>query len=380
VLFVVVQWARELILGRRGPLEDIWHLSDWLLPLAFLRRPFARPANQLRTYLLRIVTVTGPLPPQQARVILPHEHVILDLRGAERHPSHGQEDAEHLLRQIHDYVGYLPLYGAQTLFDGATQQQGRNPTLLHRLSVSTGVQIVTNTGYTAVQGGRFLPPHSLEESADQIAERWLAELRDGIEGTNVRPGFIKIGLDPGSLQEVDRKLVIAAARTHLQTGLTIASDTAHYESAAAQLALLEAEGVAPEAWVWLHAQRETRTDGILEAAHRGAWVLVDDLAEESVSRRVLLLRYLKDRGLLGRTLISQNAPGYQPGYARPLRVQRYDRVFKLLIPSLMRADFTPEDISRLTVVNPRSAYTTRIRPAPETTDPEHAPRKLERGE
>lgn len=376
VLFVVVQWIREWAFGRQGPLEDIWHLSDWLRPLGLLRRPFARPVTQLRTYLLRIVTVTGPLPPHQARVVLPHEHVILDLRGTERKESDRDEDPEQLLRAIHDYVGYLPLYGAHTLVDGATQYQGRNAMLLHQLSVSTGVQIITNTGYTAIQGGEFLPPHVFEASADQIAQRWVGELRDGIEGTGVRPGFIKIGLDPGSLQETDRKLVVAAARTHLQTGLTIASDTAHYESAAEQLALLGDEGVAPEAWIWLHAQRESRTNLILAAAQRGAWVLVDDFTEDNLFRRVNLLRSLKHEGLLERTLVSQNALGYQITRAqRSPRVQRYDQVFKLLIPALLRTGFDVDDIQKLTVVNPRNAYTTRFRPVPEPAAGELASRK-----
>src|SRR5262249_1120258 len=57
------------------------------------------------------------------------------------------------------------------------------------------------------------------------AARWLREWKDGIDDTGIRPGFIKIGVDAGALTVVNRKLVLAAARTHLENGLTIAAHT-----------------------------------------------------------------------------------------------------------------------------------------------------------
>lgn len=51
------------------------------------------------------------------------------------------------------------------------------------------------------------------------------EWEHGIGKTDIRPRFIKIGVDPGSLSPIDRKLVQAACRAHLETGLTIAVHT-----------------------------------------------------------------------------------------------------------------------------------------------------------
>ena len=59
------------------------------------------------------------------------------------------------------------------------------------------------------------------ELAERLAERWTSEWRDGIEGSCIRPGFIKTGVDPGPLSTVDRKLIVAAALCHRQTGLRV---------------------------------------------------------------------------------------------------------------------------------------------------------------
>ena len=102
---------------------------------------------------------------------------------------------------------------------------GRDPVLLQRLSRAASLQILTNTGYYGAANDKFLPPHAFTESADQLAARWIREARDGIDGTGVRPAFMKIGVDAGPLSAVDEKLVRAAARTHRATGLPIYSHT-----------------------------------------------------------------------------------------------------------------------------------------------------------
>src|SRR5262249_58248025 len=112
---------------------------------------------------------------------------------------------------------------------------GRDPALLRRLSESSGLNILTPTGYYGAGGGRFLPDHARTESSDELAARWLREWRDGIEGTGVRPRFIKLRADAGPLAEVHRKLVRAAARTHRESGLT---NAAHSGDGVAALAAL----------------------------------------------------------------------------------------------------------------------------------------------
>src|SRR5690606_4127646 len=150
----------------------------------------------------------------------------------------------------------------------------RDPRLLARLSEVSGLHLLTNTGLYGARENRFLPDYAHSETAAQLADRWIAEARDGIDGidgTGIRPGFIKCGVDPDStLSPLHRKLAAAAALTHRQTGLTIAIHTGRGPGLD-QLAILQAHGVAASAFIWVHAQNALE-DALLAAARQGAWI------------------------------------------------------------------------------------------------------------
>ena len=80
-------------------------------------------------------------------------------------------------------------------------------------------------------------------------------------------------MDAGPLSDVDRKFVRTAARLHLASGLTIALHTGNNAAAVTeQLALLDAEGVAPATWIWVHAHKVARAEDLLPAARVSAWL------------------------------------------------------------------------------------------------------------
>ena len=101
-----------------------------------------------------------------------------------------------------------------------------------------------------------MPAFAFTETAEQLAARWIREAERGIDDTAIKPAFMKIGVDAAPLSEIDAKLVRAAARTHRETGLPIASHTGTGAAAMAELDLLEAAGVPPSAFIWVHAQSE----------------------------------------------------------------------------------------------------------------------------
>jgi phosphotriesterase-related protein len=217
------------------------------------------------------------------------------------------------------------------------------------------VQLITNTGYYGAANDKYLPAHAHHEVAEQLADRWLREWEEGVDGTGIRPGFIKIGVDAGPLSEVDAKLVRAAARVHQRTGLTIASHTGPGVPAMAQIDLLEELGVSPGAWIWVHAQSEKDTAMHIRAARRGAWVEFDGIGPNSVERHVELVWTMKAAGLLDRVLVSHDAGWYHVGEPNGGNYRPYDTLFTRFLPALRAAGFTETEIRRLTVENPRRA-------------------------
>jgi phosphotriesterase-related protein len=217
------------------------------------------------------------------------------------------------------------------------------------------VNILTNTGYYGAAKDKHLPRHAFTESADQLAMRWIAEFERGIDGTTIRPAFMKIGVDEAPLSDVDAKLVRAAAITSRATGLPIASHTSRGAAAMAEMELLDRADVPGAAFIWVHAQEERDATYHTRAAKAGAWVEFDGVSEATVGRHVELVRDMKAQGLLGRVLVSQDAGWYHVGEPGGGRFRPFDALFTRFVPALTEAGLTREEIRQLLVENPRRA-------------------------
>lgn len=302
-----------------------------------------------------VMTVRGPRPAADLGFVLPHEHVLVDFVGAEQ-VSPARYEADAAYAKIKPYLDEAKALGCRTLFEATPAYLGRDPRLLVRLSEATGLQLVTNTGYYAARQNKFLPAHARTEDADALAARWIREWERGIDGTGIRPGFIKIGMDAGPLSPEARKLMQAAARTHRATGLTIAAHSGNQIAAREEREILEAEGVAPAAWIWVHAQNATDEAALVAAAKAGAWVSFDGLSPRSLTRHVALVGVMKRAGLLGQVLVSHDAGWYRPGEPDGGQYRGYDVLFRAFLPALRREGFSDAEVAGLTVTNPARAY------------------------
>jgi phosphotriesterase-related protein len=306
------------------------------------------------------MTVQGPVAPDKLGVVLMHEHVLVDFIGADK-VSRDRYDADEVVKTGLPHLKRARELGCRTLVECTPAYLGRDPALLKRLAAASELQIVTNTGYYGAVKGKYLPEHAHTEKAEQLAARWLREWKDGIGDTGIRPGLIKIGVDAGALPEVNRKLVRAAARTHLESGLTVAAHTGDGAAALEELKLLREEGADGSAFVWVHAQNERDTALHARAAEEGAWVEFDGVAPGSVKQHVELVKAMKARGLLGRVLLSHDAGWYHVGEPGGGKYRSYETLFTELLPALKEAGLSDDELKRLTVANPREALTVRVR-------------------
>jgi phosphotriesterase-related protein len=289
-------------------------------------------------------------------VTLMHEHVLVDFIGAAQ-VSPSRYDANEVFNVVLPRLQQARRLGCETLVECTPAYLGRDPRLLRRLSEATGLNILTNTGYYGAAKDKHLPAHAFDETAEQLAARWIRECERGIDGTGIKPGFMKIGVDEGPLSAVDAKLVRAAAITHRETGLAIASHTGPAAAAFEQLDLLERSGVPLSAFIWVHAQAERDDTLHARAARRGAWVEFDAIGEKTVAQHVELIRRMKEQGLLGRVLVSHDAGWYRVGEPGGGQFRPYDALFTAFIPALKAAGFAGAEIHQVLVKNPRLALT-----------------------
>jgi phosphotriesterase-related protein len=305
-----------------------------------------------------IHTVTGPIPAERLGVTLMHEHVLVDFIGAEQ-VSPSRYDPDQVFNSVLPQLRRARALGCATLVECTPAYLGRDPRLLKRLSEASGVHILSNTGYYGAAKDKHLPALAFKETAEQLASRWIEEVERGIDGTGIKPAFMKIGVDEGPLSEIDAKLVRAAAITHRETGLPIASHTATGIAAMEQLDLLESAGVPLSSFIWVHAHNERDESLLVGAAKRGAWVEFDGISPNSVPRHVELVQRMKSHGLLGHVLVSHDAGWYRVGEPGGGSFRPYDTLFTTFLPALKGSGFGEAEVRQLIVINPRKALAGR---------------------
>lgn len=212
--------------------------------------------------------------------------------------------------------------------------------------------------------------------------RWVAEWEGGIEGTDIKPGFIKIGVDPGPLSDIDRKLVRAAAQTHLETGLMIHCHTGEAEAALGVLETIIAEGVDPSALVIIHAADIVDWEVIYQILEDGAWASLDHVGQTwslPIEQYAERIKEAIGKGFGDQILVSHDTGWYDvnhpdgiskwgnalfaPFSADPPSGDPYPHfaISDELVPALKGLSVTDESIHQLLVTNPAKVFTIEVR-------------------
>lgn len=314
-----------------------------------------------------VITVNGPIPASRMGTTLVHEHLLVDFTGTDSTGPH-RWDQEEVAERVTPFLTEIKELGVKTLIECTPAYLGRDPVLLKSLSERTGLNLVTNTGYYGAHDNKYLPSSFYDLSARELASIWIDEFENGIDGSNVRPGFIKIAVGDGDTLSADHKKIIsAAALTHNQTGLVIASHTGPDGPAFEQIRILKTYGITPSSFIWVHAQRGT-LEGNISTAREGTWISLDNINGEKdlePGERFSIAWYadrivsMKENGLLGRVLVSHDAGWYTPGQEKGGEFRGFTAIFNLLVPALQERGCTQKEIDMLLKHNPRKAFTVR---------------------
>jgi phosphotriesterase-related protein len=299
----------------------------------------------LRRHFLATATATAATPPKS---ILTHEHVLVDFIGADAIRP-GRYDPDEVFRLALPKLREIRALGCRRLLECTPNFLGRDPRLLRRLAKAANLEIWTNTGLYGAADFKFLPAYAKTETASQLAQRWIAEARNGVDGERVR--FIKSGVNRGPLHPLDRKLVQAAIETAKATGLTMVVHTGDGRAALDQLAIIEQSGLPTRKWVWVHAQNEPDLEIHERVARAGGWVSLDGVSLRSGAWHLQAVKHLAAKGLLGRVLISQDSGWYRVGEPGGGRFNGYTFLYTDFLPRL-----EPEWRKQLLWDNPRAAF------------------------
>ena len=124
-------------------------------------------------------TLTGPVPEGNLGLVLPHEHIFVDLRGPSA-PDYAQADAVDVIRLMKPYLDSAWTAGVTAFIECTPPGVGRNLPILRRVAELTPIRLLTPTG---VYREAYTPMAMRNLSVDELADIWVRELTEGIEST-----------------------------------------------------------------------------------------------------------------------------------------------------------------------------------------------------
>jgi phosphotriesterase-related protein len=173
---------------------------------------------------------------------------------------------------VEPYLAEASAAGVTALVECSTVGVGRNLSVLQSLADATSIQVIAPTG---VYRDAYIPESLREVSEHDLADLWTRELTEGIEGTSVRAGFIKLAMSDDGPTPLEVRNLKAAARASENTGAVIASHTIGGKIARQEMDILEQAGLELQRFIWVHAQTEPDVAILKEAARRGAYIELD---------------------------------------------------------------------------------------------------------
>src|ERR1700730_14161851 len=164
-----------------------------------------------------VQTVQGPIDAEELGLVLVHEHLrFRDEAVAAEWPDRCDEQAE--LDAALEAVEAAKSRGVQTIVDPTAMFGGRDVRFMKRVADQTGVRILACTGIYSYD---YLPHYFENRDVDVMAEHFVSDLQQGIQGTGIRAAFIKCAADAPGVTEHVEKIHRAVARASKQTGAPI---------------------------------------------------------------------------------------------------------------------------------------------------------------
>jgi predicted metal-dependent phosphotriesterase family hydrolase len=223
-----------------------------------------------------VMTVLGPIAPDQLGVTDAHEHLFL------RSPALPGQDFDDAGRAIEE-VGEAKRGGLRAIVEVTPIGLGRRPAGMRAVSEATGVHVVAGTGYH--RDAHYGANHWVREaSVEVLARRILADLKEGMHPDDwlteapldaARAGVIKAGASYQHISRLEERRLVAAAIGHLETGAAILVHTEIGTCGHEILDRLVREGVRPERIILAHLDRNPDLELHSELAARGAMLEYD---------------------------------------------------------------------------------------------------------
>ncbi len=267
--------------------------------------------------MAQVQTVTGPIEADQLGTMLIHEHLRnQDEAVHNQWPLAGAvtEEPPHVVAPGEDYdiavreAKAAVELGVKTIGEPTAMFLGRDVGFMKRVSEETGLQVVPCTGIYTYD---HLPQFFVNRDPEQIAELFISDIEQGIQGTDIKAAFIKCAADEPGVNENIEKVHRAAARASVKTGAPI---MAHSRPASntgpRQVEIFEEEGVDLSKVQIAHCGDTDDLDYIEGLIEKGVWIGLDRYGLDlflPYDKRQATAKALLERGYADRIFLSADS-------------------------------------------------------------------------
>lgn len=300
-----------------------------------------------------VMTVNGPVKPDQLGMTTTHEHLLCDLSREFFWDGLLNEEVVAI-----EEASAFKQAGGRTLVDVTTFNLGRKPEAIKRIADATGLQVVMGTGYYR---DPYYDVDVDKMTVNQLAAEFIRDIRQGFGDSGIRAGIIgEIGAHRRYVSALEERVFRAAARAHKNTGVTISTHANRHHVGLQQLDIFEEEGVDLRRVVVGHCDcpdHDPGASGYLEAlARRGAFVQFDTVRGHNayeMHKRVRWALELIKKGYLGQLLLAHDV--CFRSHLKMYGGQGYDYIPTRFAPMLREAGLSQEQVDTILVANPRRA-------------------------
>jgi phosphotriesterase-related protein len=302
-----------------------------------------------------ITTTLGLKSSAELGMILPHEHIFVDLRTWDT-PGYAQAEVEQVIQLMAPEITKAQEAGVTAIVECSTVGVGRLADIDRAVSEAANMPLVIPTG---IYREPWVPDWAHAASESKLAEWMLSELQGEIEGSGVQAGWIKLSAGDDGLTACETKILRAAATAGRETNAVIGSHTIRGRVVRDQLDIIEAMGYAAERFIWIHTQAEPDFELHLEMARRGAWLEYDAIGNIDVENDEYYVQHIQrllGAGLGDQLLLSHDRGWYDPALAGGGVPKPYTYLSDQFLPKLRAVGVDEVTIHQLTHVNPFQAF------------------------
>jgi phosphotriesterase-related protein len=302
--------------------------------------------------MTQIWTTLGPRRRDQLGMILPHEHVFVDLRTPDQ-PGYAQAEAADVVALMAPQIEAIKALGVTALVECTTGGVGRRADLDLAVSQATDFPIVVPTGNYREP---WIPEWVRVASEKQLEDWMVRELTQRLDEADFKAGWIKLSAGDDGITPLEARILRAAARAGQRTNAVIGSHTIKGRVVMDQLDIIETEGYRASRFISIHTQEEKDFGLNVAVAARGAWIEYDHVGRADDEGVVELILKVNEAGLIKQLLLSHDRGWFDPAQPGGGTPQPYTHLSQALLPKLRLAGVDEAAIVQLTHTNPFNAF------------------------